>query len=997
LQTIFKIFEDVIEGRLGDIPNRQKRLEQAVKTALVLVTEGVVVAPLDGVPSVKISKNFDGTEFVDVYFAGPIRAAGGTHAVFPLILGDYGRKLLGLDRYKPTEEEVERYVEELQIYDEIFTRQYKMNDDEARKIIRGCPVCINGEPTEEREVTAHKDLERVSTNRVRGGACLVIAEGIALKARKILGYTQKVRLDWSWLEQIIKVNKGGDSEQKVEPSTKYLTRIAAGRPILAYPSNPYGFRLRYGRCRNTGIMAKGMHPATMKLLDDFIAVGTQTKVERPGKSAEMFPCDTIEGPIVKLKNGEVRYLGTGQEAEDVLTQVKEILFLGDCLVTYGDFRKSAHPLMPVGYCEEWWAGELKRIIGRGKIKTEVDLDWAVNNPREVDGFTAVELSMQLGIALHPRYLAYYVNLGRDEAVELIGAVRAAEKGFEGNKIVSARMKHSERVKELLEKIGVQHIVEGDEIVIEKGAYPFLKTMGALSNEEVPEGEQGVLKILSTISGIEIRDKGGSFIGMRMGRPETARPRKMAGNPNILFPVGLEGGPTRLVRKAIENRGGKIEADIGIFKCTKCGKDGEYASCTACGERAVKVGKCGRCGKLSEGEKCENCNYEIKQFGRREVDIGALMERAMRNLKVNDSGNVKGVRGLISKNKIIEPLEKGILRAKYGLHIFRDATIRFEMLNAPLTHFKPREIGITAEKARELGYEKDVDGREIVSDEQLLELFAQDVVINKGGGEFFVKVTQFVDELLSKFYGMEPQYNISNTDELIGELVLGLAPHTSAAVVGRIIGYTDARLCFAHPYFHLTKRRNADGDQDSVMLLLDVLLNFSQHYLPETRGGRMDAPLVFTVAINPTEVDDEVYEVETCSEYPLELYEKCRDFASADSIKVPRVGDKLGKMGQYTGIGFTHSTETFDEGPKISKYVLLETMEDKINGQAKLQGKIRAVEKKDALERVMVSHFLPDIIGNARAFSRQTFRCTTCNTKYRRIPLSGKCGKCKKGH
>ena len=39
-----------------------------------------------------------------------------------------------------------------------------------------------------------------------------------------------------------------------------------------------------------------------------------------------------------------------------------------------------------------------------------------------------------------------------------------------------------------------------------------------------------------------------------------------------------------------------------------------------------------------------------------------------------------------------------------------------------------------------------------------------------------------------------------------------------------------------------------------MLLLDGLINFSRSYLPETRGGTMDAPLVLTTRIDPAEVD-----------------------------------------------------------------------------------------------------------------------------------------------
>ncbi|MDP2973665.1 MAG: DNA polymerase II large subunit, partial [Candidatus Diapherotrites archaeon] len=158
---------------------------------------------------------------------------------------------------------------------------------------------------------------------------------------------------------------------------------------------------------------------------------------------------------------------------------------------------------------------------------------------------------------------------------------------------------------------------------------------------------------------------------------------------------------------------------------------------------------------------------------------------------------------------------------------------------------------------------------------------------------------------------------------------------------------------------------------------------------------MDAPLVFTIALKPTEIDDECYQMEKCSSYPLELYEMAQKIMPADVSGIERVKDSLGKQGQYDGFECTHSTSQFDAGPTTSRYVLLGTMEEKLRAQAKLQFKIAACEGKDAMERVMVSHLLPDIIGNTRAFSRQQFRCTACNAKMRRIPLDGKCIQCGK--
>jgi len=56
-------------------------------------------------------------------------------------------------------------------------------------------------------------------------------------------------------------------------------------------------------------------------------------------------------------------------------------------------------------------------------------------------------------------------------------------------------------------------------------------------------------------------------------------------------------------------------------------------------------------------------------------------------------------------------------------------------------------------------------------------------------------------------------------------------------------------------------------------------------------------------------------------------------------------------------------------------------------------KIRAVDENDVAERVLKTHFIPDIKGNIRSYGKQKVRCTKCNTSYRRVPLTGKCAKC----
>ncbi|MEE9564978.1 MAG: hypothetical protein V3V63_04645, partial [Candidatus Hydrothermarchaeaceae archaeon] len=165
--------------------------------------------------------------------------------------------------------------------------------------------------------------------------------------------------------------------------------------------------------------------------------------------------------------------------------------------------------------------------------------------------------------------------------------------------------------------------------------------------------------------------------------------------------------------------------------------------------------------------------------------------------------------------------------------------------------------------------------------------------------------------------------------------------------------------------------------------------------PATRGGKMDAPLVLTLKLDPREIDDEVHNVDIVERYPLEFYESTLTYTKPQNVVklIERVGDRIGKPEQHYGLKFTHDTTDIAAGPNMSSYKTLGTMFEKVQHQLALAGKIRAVDERDVARRVIESHFLPDLAGNLRAFSKQTVRCVSCNAKYMRVPLSGNCRKC----
>jgi DNA polymerase II large subunit len=690
----------------------------------------------------------------------------------------------------------------------------------------------------------------------------------------------------------------------------------------------------------------------------------------------------------------------------------------------------------------------------------------------------------------------------------------------------------------------------------------------------------------------------------MGRPEKSESRELSPAVHTLFPIANAGGDQRDVAKAtangddVEGTQGLVDVELGVRECTGCGEQTYKARCESCGERTEPYYECHDCGIRAHPDEsgrveCPRCGDALSNVEHQTVDVGAEFRNALESVgeRENAFNILKGVKGLTSSSKVPEPMEKGVLRAKHGVSAFKDGTVRYDMTDLPVTAVRPAELGVSVGEFRELGYETDVHGDPLEHDDQLVELRVQDIVLSDGAAEHLLKTADFVDELLADYYGLEPFYEVEDREDLLGELVFGLAPHTSAAVVGRVAGFTSASVGYAHPYFHAAKRRNCfhpdteirysageadfadrtttieafvearledprtddfgtlvedienpdtfvpslgedgsfdykpvtavskhpspdhllrietaertitvtpehamlrvrerdgtveeapgratdvervdaselsagdrlpthyvtrspvvdaggssapedrqrmhaagygeieaieiiespvehvysvtvadthtlvandlyvgqcDGDEDCVMLLMDGLLNFSTHYLPDKRGGRMDAPLVMSSRIDPEEIDDEAHNVDVVTEYPREFYEATREMADPDAVDITIAEDYLGTEDEYGGFGFTHDTSNIALGPDLSAYKTLGSMMEKMEAQLELARKLRAVDEADVAERVIEYHFMPDIIGNLRAFSRQETRCLSCGEKYRRVPLTGQCREC----
>ncbi len=1005
------IAEEVAREKYCGFKDKLEAIEAGARIAIAYLTLGVVSSPIEGFVNIHLNKTSQGEDYFAPFFAGPMRSAGGTEMAFSVVIIDHLREVFGYARYDPSEDEVKRGVHETYMYHErVNNLQYLPTEAEVEYLMKNIPVQVAGDPSEDKEVFNYKDLKRVPTNFIRSGFCLTVNEGLAQKAPKILKRVQKLKekgfklSGWDWMDGFVKFQKDIKESKKVGSSASavYIKDLVAGRPVFGHPSFSGAFRLRYGRCRNTGYSTLAVHPATMRISGDFIAVGTQLKIEKPTKGCTVASCTTIEGPIVKLRNGDVRKIYDEKEASRLYKDVEEIIYFGDILVPYGDYFNRNHSLDKQGYIEQYWQQEVR--------------EKGVETPLKVDFEKALDLSLKLGVSLHPDFIYFWREIDKENFYSLLDWIARGDIR-EGKLVLPYNLSERERFskgKRALELIGCEHKVVTENVVLsENEGRVFLFNLGielreGKLEEEVDRiikkikekigGFSNALEIVKILCKIDIRDKSGTFIGSRMGRPEKAKLRKLIGSPHVLFPVGEEGGRLRSVQAALEN--GSVKSDFCDYFCMTCKEESVYLRCMKCGENCRKRYYCRKC-EESYFEPCEQHNGK-DEYRQRRVNIREIFEsgRKLTGFRNEEIPLIKGVRGTSNKDHTAEFLAKGILRAKHNLNVNKDGTIRYDMSEMPLTHFKPKEIGTSIDKLRELGYELDVNGNKLENDNQVLEIFPHDVVLpaspeslDEGADAVFLRISRFVDEELEKVYKMPKFFNAIKREDLVGALLGCIAPHNCAAVVGRLIGFSKTQALLASPYMHAAMRRDCDGDEAAVMLLMDMLLNFSRSFLPAHRGGTQDAPLVLNATMRAGEVDDMIFDVDTSREIPLALYRAGEEEKMPFAVKMDQVKGRLGGEREFTELWYSYDTEDINLGPLCSSYKTLPSMQEKVSAQMELCEKIRAVDVGDVARLIIERHFVRDTRGNLRKYSMQAFRCVGCNEKFRRPPLIGKCTKC----
>lgn len=997
-----KLAESISLGHFGFF-DKEKVLDLAMKAALAVVTDGVIVSGGPGITRPVIKRNGDGTQYLAIMFSGIGTVVSSTYAGFTLLVADKVRKTLGLEKYRVNstgEDEIARFIEEIRTYEkEVGGLQFAATDESIEFVLRNIPVEVDGYPTEPVEVMLHRGLQRIKTDRLRGNVVRVLVDGIIGRAQKIAILSDSLQMTgWEWCKSIKEVSR----TREPQTDLSYILDAKPGKPIICLPNVIGAFRLRYGRAPSSGMGSFGVHPAVLEILDYPITVGTQVKVSILNKVGAISVVDSLEPPLVRLRNGDVVFVDSIEEARRIKDQLDRVIHLGDLLVSASDFLTHTTQFIPSPFVEEWWAQEAKLKVEQAQTTeqelsnlTHIDperLHVLFSDPLSMKPTfqEALALSRSLDVRLHPKFTYFWDLISMKDALSLRSAImeiRADTVDFQ------VALKRSPEIKRTLEVAGVPHKDSTKELLVEGDhARALFQTLAP--DKEVPLGAAftDTLTLLYALSGIKLGKKTSSFVGLSMRKAEGSQPRKMKPPAHVIFPVNNKGGPQHDI---LHFSRAPNAVELYNRLCPSCGLNSPFNRCPFCDSDTRQIFYCSSCNKETEEKKCPTCKKETSRYATILPKAKELIQAASINLGLQPYPPLRGITRLLNRDREPEPLEKGILRQRHNLTVYKDGTVRFDAPNSPLTHFTPSQLHIPLYKLHELGYTTDVEGKPLESDDQVVELRHQDVILPTSAADHLKRLSNYIDDLLTRFHKTNAFYNVTAPDDLIGSLVVGISPRSSVGVVGRLIGFVDAQVCFAHPLWHSAKRRTCGGDVDSVTLLMDVFLNYAPDLCPDQVGGPLDTPAVIEPLVFPTDSTIGTPRIEMMSTYPLEFYIRTQESPSPKDIE-PLISTLQSESSEHkkflSGYHYTHPTKILFVTQR-SVFASPGTMPDKINKQILVATKIQAADVNSLVSAVLENYIIRQLMDDLETYSSQPFRCKGCGERYRRPTLRGVCLTC----
>ncbi len=974
------IAKQIVNGRFVKKP-REELVLLALQSSLVIISQGLISVPQECIPKIQINSK---SNHLTIYFSNTIRYVTGETIGLVVLIADYIRHTLHLNRFSSSKALIGRYIEEVEIYLAINKRSQNLWKGTLRFLIENIGVEISGEAYERIEVKKYRNLPNI-TNQFRMGMCVAL-ERIMANINQIANRKISAGIpEWTWLNPSNKIFKKDKNDFN-------LKTVHGTQPLLSVSKNPGGFRLRLGRSRNTGQGAVGIHPATM-YLSEMLSPGTNIRIDVIDNPLTIFPVSTIQGPLIELADGSCVRIEDYSELMQYEDQITQIWEMGDILVSPDDMSIS-DSIESFAWTEEWWNQEYQYKIvtefGGGENVSvllsklfknqfhEDEIKKVVTNPTQY--FPSPDLAVQISkltkVPIHPRYSFNWNEIAISDFLRLLEIVNKAENGLLQNK---------EDLKTILKQLGVPFSIENEFIDAELFNLYIKAFKGKeIKAMEILSKDQNTLKIeeiIELLVNIPVKSLCSRRIGVKILRAEKVGVRHINPPAHTLFPIGSYGGTQRDLLKAKEKK--FIEIQLAERFCNSCNIETFTVFCPSCKQKTIQRFVC-KNGHKFNSQKCPECNQYGFTAREKRINIKGLLDSALSKVKPPDIKKIKGVSYLTSKNRIPEHILKGILRATNEMFVYKDGTSRFDQTNAILTHFTPKEINVSIKALNRLGYSYDVLGQDITNEDQLIEIYPYDVILNNEIGISLIKLSKFLDDELVHLYDMSPYFRIDSLNNLLGTLILGIAPFSNVGIVGRIIGYTENKVLYAHPLWHRLKTRDCNGDIDSITLLLDTFLNFSKEFIPSSRGGSLDVPYI--VHLSEDWEDTSVYAKYRSIPLNLMFYQNLEDNPCIEELLI------INQSHLSTSFQNIHRIDDISRYEFNNKFTDSKIMA-KIETELRVLRRLRGIDEGIFVDSILENDFLEKITTSIFRFFLQPVRCRTCNTTFRRVPLTKYCPVC----
>ncbi len=713
------------------------------------------------------------------------------------------------------------------------------------------------------------------------------------------------------------------------------------------------FHLKIDRTPNTGIGTIGIHPVVFELLDRRITCGVQVLVN--DKRYTLTSTSLAKPPLAKLRSKSIVQLKDTDTLKQVKHQIEYLTSWGEAIFSPEDFPQENQNSL---YTRLKWMEDLSNKITDRTTETGIYPDelknfslFANNLYIEPTAEQTTHASELLGIPLHP---SFHYGLGFLSSQEILALQTNSSVDSLNVKIEISSNKLTDQIVEKLlipttfDPSRNVYIVEGDPAKI----FNFILQRCKIND----------FHVISNICPRSIVPIQLHIINQETNQQNT-QPQA-----HVIFPVGSYVQNNDIISSY------SLPFRMPICKrlCNVCSFVSPYKICPICDSETTQLYYCQTCKTSSTSPTCNKCNSSCVSYDNNYVDIEKIIDHAVKKVGIRPYAPLRGITQATGPFKEVERIEKGILRQKHNLNVFKDGSVRFTITNAPLTTFTPKLVNASVGRLKELGYLTDINNKELRSEEQIIYLKPQDVILSFKAADHLRRVCDFLDEELSSLYSVTPFYNIKDQSDLIGHLIVSINENNDFALVGRIIGFTESPLCLAHPVWHLSKQSRCSGVADQITMLLDALLNFSSHYFsPLNSKGTISSiqPILdpeeyfqFTnnIAITSSSIRSRTIRLKT-EDYIFKMY--------SSSQHLPTICSQ------------NHSS-----------YYDLSHLD-----QIKLQIQINEYSStpNEILDNTIKTTVIPTILYTISRYTKQQFKCKNCNKVYRRQTYSGTCIVCGK--